>query len=217
MYWARQADRRYELRALAPAAVTNVRYVVDGYLVAEASRATAENFPASYVFDVERNERQLEVQGYDASGTQVALGVGLLNVTAGTAVYVKQMGRALRDRPRARAGRVAAVSVTVDDRYELTDQISRSVRSSRLAVRSSFTTLGERRFALTTYDARQGGPRDAPTDLHASLRRQRRTTRATRRRTRRERPRRLSARRGAGRRAECRRGSGRDALRCSSA
>lgn len=154
VYWARQADGRYELRALAPAAVTNVRYVVDGYLVAEATRATAENFPASYVFDVERNERQLEVQGYDASGTQVALGVGLLDVTAGTAVYVKQMGEGLYEIGLERAPEgVAAVSVTVDDRYELTDQISRSVRSSRLAVRSSFTTLGERRFALTTYDA----------------------------------------------------------------
>lgn len=155
VYWARQADGSYALRALAPSEVTRVRYVVDGYLVGEATRATADNFPASYVFEVERNERTLEVQGFDASGAQVGLGVGLLDVTSGTGVYVKQMGEGLYEVGLERAPEgVAAVSVTVDERYELTDQVSREVRSSRLAVRARFTTLGERRFAITTYDAR---------------------------------------------------------------
>lgn len=155
VYWSRQADGRYELRALAPASVSSVRYVVDGFVIGEVARTAGENFPTSYTFDIERNERRLEVRGLDASGTQVALGVGLLDVTSGTGVYIKQMGESLYEIGLERApSEVASVSVTVDERFELTDQVSREVRSSRLAVRSRFETLGERRFAITTYDAR---------------------------------------------------------------
>jgi len=155
VYWSRQADGRYELRALAPASVTTVRYVVDGFVIGEVARSAGENFPTSYTFSVERNERRLEVRGLDASGEQVALGVGLLDVTSGTGVYIKQMGESLYEIGLERApSDVASVSVTVDERFELTDQVSREVRSTRLAVRSRFETLGERRFAITTYDAR---------------------------------------------------------------
>ncbi|MCB9599959.1 MAG: hypothetical protein H6721_24645 [Sandaracinus sp.] len=153
VYWARQADGRYELRALAPEAVERVVYVVDGYTIGESTRLEGENFPTSYVFSVERNERRLEVRGYDADNRQVGLGVGLLDVTAGTGVYVKQMGEGLYEVGLERAPEgVAAISVRVDERFELTDQITRASRSERLAVRTRFSTLGERGFAITTYD-----------------------------------------------------------------
>lgn len=154
VYWSRQSDGRYELRALAPATVASVRYAVDGFVIGEVSRAVGDNFPTSYTFDIERNERRLEVQGLDASGAQVALGIGLLDVTSGTGVYIKQMGERLYEigLERAPAG-VASVSVTVDGRFELTDQVTRDVRSTRLAVRSRFETVGARTFAITTYDA----------------------------------------------------------------
>jgi hypothetical protein len=128
--------------------------VVDGFVIGEVARTAGENFPTSYTFDIERNERRLEVRGLDASGTQIALGVGLLDVTSGTGVYIKQMGESLYEIGLERApSEVASVSVTVDERFELTDQVSREVRSTRLAVRSRFEALGERRFAITTYDA----------------------------------------------------------------
>jgi len=66
VYWARQADGRYELRALAPADVERVVYVVDGYVIGESTRLEGDNFPTAYTFNVERNERRFEVRGYDA-------------------------------------------------------------------------------------------------------------------------------------------------------
>lgn len=154
VYWSRQLDGRYQLRALAPAEVASVVYAVDGFMIGQVSRAEGDNFPAVYVFSVEQSERRLEVRGYDASGAQVALGVGLLDVTEGTGVYIKQMGDSLYEIGLERAPEgVASVSVTVDERFELTDQVTGSTRSTRNAVRSSFATLGERRFAITTYDA----------------------------------------------------------------
>ncbi len=154
VYWARQADGRYELRALAPENVERVVYVVDGFLIGEATRLEGDNFPTSYVFSVERSERRFEVRGYDADNRQVGLGVGLFDVTADTGVYVKQMGSNLYEVGLERAPEgVASIEVVVDDRFALTDQLTRATRSTRNAVRSRFETLGERRFAITTFDA----------------------------------------------------------------
>lgn len=154
VYWARQADGRYELRAIAPENVERVVYVVDGFLIGEATRLEGDNFPTSYVFSVERSERRFEVRGYDADNRQVGLGVGLFDVTAGTGVYVKQMGPNLYEVGLERAPEgVASIEVVVDDRFTLTDQVTRSTRSTRNAVRSRIESLGERRFAITTFDA----------------------------------------------------------------
>ncbi|MCB9565182.1 MAG: hypothetical protein H6709_08795 [Kofleriaceae bacterium] len=153
VYWARRGDGAYDLRALAPAAVTRVAYVVDGYPVGSATRADGSNFPASYQFSLEGDARQFEVRGYDGSGRQVGLGVGLMDVTAGTAVYIKQMGAALYEigLERAPAG-VAAVEVRADG-YLLTDAVTGRPRSTRGAVRATFQQLGRRDFRITTFDA----------------------------------------------------------------
>ena len=93
------------------------------------------------------------MRGYDADNRQVGLGVGLLDVTSGTGVYVKQMGEGLYEIGLERApAEVAAIEVVVDGRFTLTDAMSRDTRSTRLAVRARFETLGERRFAITTFD-----------------------------------------------------------------
>lgn len=153
VYWARQTDGSYELRALAAPEVVRVEYRVDGYLIADATRADGDNFPDRYAFSDERNERRLVVTGYDDGGAVIAQGVGLLDVTAGTGVYIKQMGARLYEigLERAPAG-VAAIEVRADG-FVLTDAVSGTTRSTRGAVRSTFSQLGERSFEIRTYNA----------------------------------------------------------------
>lgn len=152
VYWARQADGRYELRALAPQAVTRVEYKVDTWEIGSASRTDGHNFPASYSFTVAKNERFFEVLGYDDEGDQVGRGIGLLDVTDGVGVYIKQMGESLYEigLERAPAG-VAFIRVSADG-YTLTDSVTGSASSNRAAVRSKFLTLGERNFAIDTFN-----------------------------------------------------------------
>jgi hypothetical protein len=153
VYWAREASGTYQLRALASANVQRVEYKVDGYLLASATRAGGDNFPASYAFSQEGTGRFLEVNGYDASGQRVARGVGSIDVTAGVGVVIKQMGAGLYEigLERAPAG-VAAVEVRADGTL-LTDGVSGQTRASRLAVRSTFGQLGARTFTITTFNA----------------------------------------------------------------
>jgi len=153
VYWARQPDGSYALRALAPPSVTQVEYAVDNYVIGAATRNDGPNFPDSYRFTTEGTNRLFEVRGLDAAGKQVGLGVGAIDVTAGVAVSIRQMGRALYEisLERAPAG-VAAIEVRADS-YLLTDTVGGKARSTRLAVRSTFTQLGPRRFRVTTYGA----------------------------------------------------------------
>ncbi|MEZ4370851.1 MAG: M15 family metallopeptidase [Polyangiaceae bacterium] len=153
VYWARQADGSYALRALAGSAVTKVDYFVDGYAIGSATRDDGSNFPASYAFSLEKQERLFEVRGYDEADTQIAKGVGLMDVTSGVGVYIKQMGSALYEvgLERAPTG-VAAIEVRADG-YLLKDAVSGATHSTRAAVRSKFLTLGERAFVIQTFNA----------------------------------------------------------------
>ena len=153
VYWSRGSDGVYALRALAPASVARVVYRVDGWTIASASRGESGNFPASYRFSSETDERRFEVLGYDSGNAQVALGVGLIDVTDGTGVYIRQMGASLYEIGLERApDEVASIEVRADG-FVLTDSVSGATRSTRDAVRYRFTTLGERRIELTTYGA----------------------------------------------------------------
>jgi hypothetical protein len=158
VHWHRESDGHYELRALASKKVTAVRYYVDGFWLSPpgtVTRAKGHNFPASYRFSVAKSERRFEVRGYDSAGKQIARGVGLLDVTPGTAVYIKQMGASLYEvgleRPSAA---VAALEVRADG-YLLTDSVTGAtrVKAPRFAVRSKFFTLGTRKFKITTFGA----------------------------------------------------------------
>ena len=154
VYWYRQPSGTYALRALASEAVVRVVYRVDGYTVGESTRGSGSNFPIDYSFSQASTERFFEAVGYSAAGQEVAHGRGLLDVTDGTAVYIKQLGAALYEIGLERAPEgVAFVRVEVDGRYTLTDQISGQSLSARLAVRSHFNQMGNRDFAITTYNA----------------------------------------------------------------
>lgn len=154
VYWARQADGSYKLHALGPQAVIRVEYLVGGYLIGASTRAQGSNFPAVYTFNYERQGRLFEVKGYDANGGQAGYGVGLIDSVPGTAVYIRQMGRNLYEIGLERAPvEVAGVEVVVDGQYLLTDAVSGQSRPERLAVRYTFSSLGERDFEIHTYNA----------------------------------------------------------------
>ena len=154
VYWYRQPDGVYALRALGSERVVRVTYQVDGYVIGESTRTLGQNFPAEYRFSQSTNERLFEVIGYDSAGREVARGRGLLDVTSGVGVYIKQLGQSLYEIGLERApDEIASIRVKVDGRYTLTDQISGQSISSRLGVRSLFSQLGERSFSIETFNA----------------------------------------------------------------
>lgn len=158
VFWERQADKSYSLRAVGPEAVASVTYLVEDYKLADALRddpKTAEvedNFPASYTFKYEAPERLFEVLGYDKGGKKIARGIGLIDSVPGTAVYIRQMGDHLYEIGLEREpAEVAFITVTADG-FELADEVTGEVQSTRNAVRYRFNTLGERHFDIATYN-----------------------------------------------------------------
>ena len=159
LWWSRLNDGSYAFKSIAPSRVHRMRYLVDGYVIADqVSRddpRTAEienNFPARYRFSSETMRRQVLVEGLDSSGRVVARGVGLLDAIAGTGVYIRQVAQGVYQVGLERApGNVASLSVSANG-YDLVDSISGRGRSERLAVRSAFTLLGQRDFKLIAYD-----------------------------------------------------------------
>ena len=91
--------------------------------------------------------------GFDDTNQEVARGIGSIDVTGGSAVYIKQMGEALYEigLERAPAG-VASIEVRADG-FLLTDSVSGTKRSTRLGVRSKFSQLGPRNFTIRTFNA----------------------------------------------------------------
>lgn len=153
VYWNRQSTGSYELRALAPAAITRVEYRVDGFLIGSAPKSAGANFPDAYTFTTEDTERSFEVLGFDASNKLSGRGIGLIDVVPGTAVYIRQLGAQLYEMGLERApAQVATVQLTVDG-IVITDSVSGQAKTSRLAVRHKYSKLGKRSFALSTFNA----------------------------------------------------------------
>lgn len=160
VYWSRQSDGRYQLRALAPTEVTRVTYRVDGIEIAARvprddpnTSAVENNFPASYRFNHQGAERKFEVVGLDNTGKQIALGVGLLDVTSGAGVFIRQLGAGYYDIGLERAPDGVAFIQVEADGYLLRDGVSGSTRPSRLVVRTHFSQVGARSFALSTFNS----------------------------------------------------------------
>ncbi len=151
--WTRLADGGYDLQADAPADVHRVAYYVDGFAIGSADRANGESFAARYRFTQESQERFLEAIGYGADGAEIARAIGLIDVTSGVGVYIRQTGERTYEIGLERApSAVAAIEVTADG-FLLTDGVSQTAHSSRLAVRSAFNQLGPREFAINTFNA----------------------------------------------------------------
>ncbi|MBX7193678.1 MAG: M15 family metallopeptidase [Sandaracinaceae bacterium] len=152
--WSRGASGAYAISATAPASVVRVEYWVDGRnRISTVQRAASDTFATSYTFSSAVTERLFEARGFDASGAQIARGIGLIDTVSGTAVFIRQTGAAEYEIGLERAP-TGVASIEVDaDAFALTDATSGAARSSRLAVRSRFTLLGERQFSIRTYNA----------------------------------------------------------------
>ena len=160
VWWARAPDGQYTFKAIAPGRVHRIRYLVDGYVIAAdverddaATAAVDNNFPARYRFSAERERRQLVVEGFDESARLVARGIGLIDVGPGMALYIRQMGKGVYqvgvERPPAD---LETLSVSANG-YQLVDGVTGQIHSPRLAVRSAFSTLGQRRFEIVGHSA----------------------------------------------------------------
>lgn len=154
VYWARLSDGSYKLHALASPSTVRVEYYVDGYKIDESTRAEGDNFPGQYTFQDNKNERLFEIRGFDANNKQISRGVGLIDVTDGVGVYIRQLAHTTYEIGLERApSEVAGLEVQVDGKWLLTDSVENQERSTRGAVRSVFSIIGERDFKLTTYNA----------------------------------------------------------------
>jgi hypothetical protein len=152
VYWARNSNASYELRALGHADIARVEYYVDDHLIGGSNRLLGHNFPARYTFTSEGYEREFQVLGFDQEDDLIARGVGLIDVTQETGVYIKQMGADVYEIGLERApAAVGAIEVQVDG-YRLVDRVSGSAHSTRRAVQYAFTVLGERDVRITTYN-----------------------------------------------------------------
>ena len=153
VYWKRQASGSYELRALAPQSIARVEYRVDGFVIGGATRAEGDNFPDAYTFTNGGTGRKLEVIGFGSDDSPVGRGIGSIDVTSSAAFFIRQMGGALYEVGIEQApSAVAAVELRVDG-FPVTDSVSGQFRTPRLAVRYKYTKLGQRRFALSTFNA----------------------------------------------------------------
>lgn len=157
--WVRQADGSYRFTAVPGSDVAKVDYFVDGYRLGGAAAddpgtaAVETDFPLRYVFKNATSQRFVELLGYDAAGQPLARAIGLLDVTAGTGVFVRQVGEATYEvgleRPPAE---VAGLELRVDG-YPVQDGISGLARVTRGAILATYSTLGKREFELSTFDA----------------------------------------------------------------
>jgi len=151
--WTRASDGSYTFTTAAPASVSRVAYWVDGYPIGGAEKSAGAKLAADYEFSTEKAERKLVVKGYDANDKEIARAVGLLDVTAGTAIFVRQTGKQQYEIGLERApAEVAGLEVSADG-YVLIDGVTGQKKSPRLAVESTFNKLGPRTFALTTFNA----------------------------------------------------------------
>ncbi|MCE9576917.1 MAG: hypothetical protein K8W52_27470 [Deltaproteobacteria bacterium] len=151
--WTRATSGQYTFAAQAvPPAVDRVDLFVDDYAIGSATRAAG--FTVAYTFNAAAESRRVEARGFDTSGKQVAIGVGLIDSVAGTAVFIRQTAAATYEIGLERAPTdVAAIEVVVDGTWLITDDVSGQTRATRKAVLSHFARLGARSFAITTYGA----------------------------------------------------------------
>jgi hypothetical protein len=152
--WFRNTGGDYDFTAAAPNDVVRVEYLIDGFNIGNATRtANGDDFYVSYTFNFAVSARKVLINGYDNNNNIVAQGVGLIDSIPGTAAFIWHRD----DRTytvgveRVPTG-VTAVEVRVDGTL-LTDSVSGETRSTRLAVRHTYSTLGARHFQIKMFKA----------------------------------------------------------------
>lgn len=158
IYWARQADGSYRLHALPGADVQSVKYLVDDIVIGDSNRTLGSNFPDTYQFSQESNGRIFKVEGYDAASKLIAIGLGMIDVTAGHAVFIRQLGLqgyydiGLDNAPEG----VASIKVEIDG-FTLTNELTGTTtglkEGAQHKVRYRMGTVGTRQVKIHTYNA----------------------------------------------------------------
>jgi hypothetical protein len=152
--WFRNAGGDYDFTASAPNDVVRVEYLIEGFNIGTATRtANGDDFYISYTFNNATTKRKVLINGFNASNVIVAQGVGMIDSIPGTAAFIWH--RADRtytvgiERPPTG---VVAIEVRIDG-ILLTDSTSGLSHSTRLAVRQSYTTLGNRHFQIKMFNS----------------------------------------------------------------
>lgn len=150
--WTRNADASYDFTVSPPAGVARVDLLVEHFLIGTAP-VTGGSGALHYIFNVAVADRAIEARGLSATGEVVALGNGVIDSLAGTAVFMRQTAEHEYEIGFERApASWATVEIDVDG-FLLTDLESGQVRSPRRAVRWRFNGLGLRNIRMIARNA----------------------------------------------------------------
>lgn len=139
--------------ASASMATDAVEYTVDGRVLGTVTRATSASFSLRAGVCDDGMQHAVSARALDAGGAELDHGVGMLDALATSALYVKPVDTATFEVGLARAD-ASIVAIEVDaDGIAITDDVSMTAHSTRLAVRHTYSMLGSRAFTVRLYDA----------------------------------------------------------------
>jgi len=145
--WVRNGSGSYTFDIAPMAGVAKVELRVEDYLIGTAAPSL------TYTFNVATANRVIEARGLSSTGAVVALGNGIIDSIAATAVFVRQTGEHEYEIGLERAPATwTTVEVAVDGGL-LTDLDTGKQRSPRGAVRYKFTGLGNRNLTIIARNA----------------------------------------------------------------
>jgi lysozyme len=141
--WVRNADGTYDFTVTPGSGVAKVELRVEDFLIGAPATTTGSG-TLVYTFNVARANRVIEARGLAADGTVAAVGNGIIDSIAGTALAIRQTGEHEYEFGLERApSSWATVEVDVEG-FILTDIDTGLQRSPRKAVRWKFNGLGSR-------------------------------------------------------------------------
>lgn len=150
--WTRLSSGSYDFTVTPGAGVAKVELRVEDYLIGAPTTPNGSGL-LHYTFNVATPNRVIEARGLAADGSVVALGNGIIDSIASSAVMVRQTGEHEYEIGLERApASWATVEVTADGTL-LTDADTGLQRSTRRAVRYAFSGLGNRALTIVARDA----------------------------------------------------------------
>lgn len=159
--WERLGDGSWKFQADAAPDVVEVAWFIDG-LEMRTSTDRASRFDSRYRFQHQATGRRLEALGRRADGTAAAWAMGVLDVSAEPAFFVRSSGErefilGIERAPWA----IGAIEVRVDG-FLLNDLETGASRPFGTQLRYRFMSLGERQVEVRTFD-RNGNHQDTYT------------------------------------------------------
>ncbi len=150
--WVRNPDATYRFFAEPGDGVARVEFRVGNYYIGTADTPSGSGY-VDYTFNYDVPDRTIEARGLAADNTVAALGNGIIDSIADTAVFVRQTDEHEYEIGLERAPASWATLEVVVDGYSLPDLDTGLTRSPRLAVRYEFSGLGDRDLAIRARDA----------------------------------------------------------------